>query len=445
MEIEICAVSGYEEVGRNMTAIRVGNEAVILDMGVSIQALATYEKEEGAVRELTSEELIKIRAIPDDRKIADWLPFTKAIVLGHGHYDHIAAVQFLAGKYKCPVIGTPYTLRVLKSILKDEELKLPNKFTVVEPDNKIKISENITIELISISHSTLQCSVIAVHTPKGIILYANDFKLDKEPVLGAKPNYKRLKELGDEGNVIALITECINGEVEGKTPSEKVARELLREVILDTDTKGKAIFITTFASNIARIKSAVEFSNKLKRRIVILGRSMQKYNEAAESLGLAKFYGGVEIIGYGGQRKRKLKEINANRDKYVVITTGSQGEPGSVLDKIVTKQLPFTFKEGDVVIFSCRTIPVPMNVAHREALESVLKSDKVRIFKDIHASGHASREDLREFFTLVKPKHIILSQGSLASETAVAKLAEDSGYKIGTTVHLVRDGQKLPF
>ncbi|MBS3168390.1 RNase J family beta-CASP ribonuclease [Candidatus Woesearchaeota archaeon] len=445
MDIEICAVSGYSEVGRNMSAIKVGDEVIIIDMGVSIQALATYEREEGGVRALSTDELIDIGAIPDDRKIEDWKDKVKAIVLGHGHYDHIAAVQFLAGKYRCPIIGTPFTLGILTSILKDEKVKLPNQFKPLNADTKIKISNDIELELISVSHSTLQCALVAIHSPKGVIIYANDFKLDNEPVLGFKPNYKRLEELGSSNSITALVVECINGTVEGKTPSENVAREMLKEVLLETNTKGKALFVTTFASNIARIKSAVEFGKKLNRKVVLIGRSMQKYNECALSLGLADFYNGVEIIGYGSERKRKLKEINKNREKYMVITTGSQGEPGSVLDKIVNKQLPFNFDEGDIVVFSCRTIPVSMNIANREQLESILKANKVRMFKDVHSSGHASREDIRDFIQMLKPKHILPSQGNLEMETAVAKLAEEMGYTLKENIHLLSDGQRIKF
>ena len=205
MEIELCAVSGYSEIGRNMSAIRVDDEVVIIDMGVSIQALATYEKEEGSARALSADQLIEIGAIPNDKKIEDWRPMVKAIVLGHAHYDHIAAVQFMAAKYKCPIIGAPYTLQVLKTILRDEEVSLPNKLTPIELDKEIKISDKITIELISISHSTLQCALVAVHTEKGTIIYGNDFKLDNEPILGSKPNYKRLTELGNKTIFFSLL------------------------------------------------------------------------------------------------------------------------------------------------------------------------------------------------------------------------------------------------
>lgn len=445
MEIELCAVSGYTEVGRNMSAIRVDDEVIIVDMGISIQAIATFEKEKegNTARALSADQLIDIGAIPNDRKIEDWKPLVKAIVLGHGHYDHIGAVQYLAAKYKCQIIGAPFTIQLLKEFLKDDQIKLPNRLTVLDLDTTMKISENITIELISMSHSTLQCAMVAIHTPKGVIIYANDFKFDNTPVLGEKPNYKRLQELGNKENVLLLITECVNALEQGKTPSERVARELLKDVILETESNGKAIFVTCFASNIARLKSAIEFGKKIHRKVVVLGRSMVKYVGSAEALNLVKFSNDAEIVGYGGYRKRKLKEIEKDRGKYFVITTGSQGETGSVLDKIVNKQLPFTFREGDIVIFSCRTIPVPMNIANRDNLEKMLKTYKVRMFKDIHASGHGAIEEIRDFISMVKPKNIIPSQGDLTMETAVAKLAEDMGYKIGENIHIITDGKRL--
>ena len=145
VELELCAVGGYTEVGKNMSALRVGDEVILIDMGVSVQAISNYDKEEGSTKVLSSHQLMDIGAIPDDRKIEDWKPLVKAIVLGHAHYDHIAAVQFLAAKYKCPIIGTPFTIKVLKAILDDDEIKLPNKFIVVEPDEKYKISDNLTV------------------------------------------------------------------------------------------------------------------------------------------------------------------------------------------------------------------------------------------------------------------------------------------------------------
>src|SRR3989344_168802 len=295
MEIEICTVGGYNEVGKNMTAIRIDDEVVICDMGIYLPAIINYEEED--YHTLSADQLITLGAIPDDSAIKDWKSKVKAIVLGHCHLDHIASIPYLAAKYRAPIIGSPFTIEVLKSILRDDEVNLPNKLKVLNLNSKIKISENITIELINITHSTLQAAMIAIHTPKGTILYACDFKFDNNPIIGDKPNYKRLKELGKDG-VICLISESLYSANDMKTPSEAVARDLLKDVMLGTNNKGRAIFITSFASHIARIKSAVEFSKKLNRKVLFLGRSMSKYIRAAENLKLINFSREGKISGF---------------------------------------------------------------------------------------------------------------------------------------------------
>lgn len=442
MEIEICAVGGYENVGKNMTALRIDDEVVILDMGVNMEALVAQEAEEGNSKSLSPEQLINLNVLPDDRIIKNWKNKVKAIVLGHCHYDHVAAVRYLAPEYNCPVIGSPYTIELLKTLLQDDEVKIPNKLIKQELNSIIEISKNIKIELVSMSHSTLQCAVIVIHTPKGAFVYANDFKFDDDPILGEKPNYKRLKEIGEEGT-IALVIESMYAEYEGKAPTEGEAREKLKEAIEEADKKNNAIFVTTFSSQFARLKSTIEFSHKIKRTPVIIGRSMAKYIEAAEKIKLVNFTKQAELAKYGSQRRRKLKEIEQNRGKYLVICTGGQGEPGSILDKIITTQLHFNFKEGDVIIFSNSVIPVATNIANREKLEKALETRKLKIYRNIHSSGHGRAEDLRYFIELVKPKYLLPSQGDSNMEQALANIAEKEGYKKGETIHQLHDGQKL--
>lgn len=442
MEIELCAVSGYTEVGKNMTAVRIDDEVVIVDMGIDIGSLATQELENG-VKVLSTDQLIDIGAVPDDRKIADWKHKVKAIVLGHCHLDHIASVRYLAAKYKAPIIGSPYTIEVLKVLLKDDEIRLPNRLVKMELDNKMKISNNIELELVTVTHSTLQCAVVVLHTKEGMIVYGNDFKFDDEPVFGPKTNYRRLKEIGDSGNVIALVMESMYANKQGHTPGESKAKQLLNDTILEKNHKGRAIFVTMFSSHITRIKSAIEIGEKLKRKVVILGRSMMKYIHAAENIGLVKFSSRAEICGYGSHRKRMLRDINNARDKFFVICTGGQGEPGSILDKILNKQLPFTFKDHDWVIFSCSTIPQPVNIANRERLEKILITNNVEIFKDLHVSGHAYAEDLKNMIKLIKPKHVIPSQGEKEKLITLAGYAEEMGYELNKTVHLMQNGERL--
>jgi len=440
--MEICAVGGYSEVGKNFTAIKVGDEVVICDMGIFLPPLINYQGEDTELRGLSSDQLIKIGAVADDTIIAEWKPKVRAIVLSHAHLDHIGAVQFLAAKYRCPVYGTPFTIELLKSLLADEKVRLPNEFKVLNPNSTAKISNTLKLELLGITHSTLQASLIVLHTKEGVVIYANDFKLDNHPVLGKKPNYERMRQLGKDG-VKCLICESLYASVDVKTPSEKVARELLKDVMLTVDTKDRAIFVTTFASHIARIASVVDFAKKLGRKVIILGRSMNKYLGAANKIGLVPFFKDVKICSYQGEVRKALKELSQNRGKYVVVCTGSQGEPHSILDRIAEGDLKFSFLEGDVIVFSCKTIPQPMNIANRKVLEDKLRRMKARLFIDIHVSGHAGREDLRDFIAMLKPKHLIPAHGESQMESALADLGVEMGYIVGESVHQMKDGQRL--
>ncbi len=440
--MDICTVGGYAEVGKNMTVVKVDNDAVVIDMGFFLPKLIDFEEEGGDRKTTTSESLIKIGAIPNDKIIDSWRKDVKVIALGHCHLDHIGATPFLAHKYNCPIIGTPYTVEVLRNMVKEDNLMMKNEVKPLNPNSSLRVSKNVGIELINMTHSTPQTAMIAVHTKEGIILYANDFKFDNHPVVGKKPNIKRLRQLGDEG-VKALIVDSTYASDERKTPSEKVAREMLKDVMLGTSNENNAVIATTFASHIARLKSIYDFGVELDRKVVFLGRSMMKYILAAEKLNLVKFQK-AQVVGYANKVKKKLKEIEREgRSNYLIVCTGSQGEPGSVLSRMTTNQLPFEFITDDHVIFSCKTIPAPINQANRAVLEGRLKKRKVRIFTDIHVSGHAGREDIRDLINMVKPQHIIPAHGSLSMLTALGDLAVEMDYQLGKTVHIMGNGQVL--
>ncbi|MEA3378293.1 MAG: RNase J family beta-CASP ribonuclease [Nanoarchaeota archaeon] len=441
MKIEICAVGGYNEVGRNMTAIKVGNEVVICDMGLYLPKIINYEEEKGNREGLTREGMIEIDAVPDDSLIHQWKDMVKAIIPSHCHLDHIGAIPYLAEKYNCPIIATPYTLEVLKSILKDERIKIPNKLKPLNVNSKVSLTKNITVEFLNITHSTLQAVMIVLHTPAGVVIYANDFKFDKHPTLGKKPNFPRLKKLGEEGNVVALIADALYSGKEMKTPSEKVAREMLKDVLLGVENDGKAVIVTTFASHIARLKSIVDMGNILGRKVLLIGRSLHKYVSAAERLNLINFTNKAELIGFSSKIRKKLAQIKKRKDKYLIVCTGNQGEPGSILKRLAEGDLPFNLERGDQIIFSCKTIPSPVNLANRAMLEERLKRKGCRIFKDIHVSGHAAKEDHRDLFEMVKPKHIIPAHGGLDKTTPMSDLASSLSYELGKTVHLMRNGQ----
>ncbi len=446
MEIEMCAVGGFSEVGRNMTALRIGNEVIILDMGFNIPEIVRLQEEESETSKehLSVDKLIVEQAIPNDKVLKEWKPMVKAIVLGHCHMDHTGAVPYLANEYNVPIYGTPYTIEVLKATLHDDRQRLKNPLRVLNPNGQVKLSKEIMLEFVHTTHSTPQTVLVVLHTSEGAIVYGNDFKLDNHPIIGKSPNYARMKELGEQG-VLLLICDALYSNEGIKTPPESVARDMLEDVLLHTDNTNKLVIATTFASHIARLKSIVHAGRKLNRKVVILGRSMNKYMQAAANVNLVDFWDEIDAVKYGDQVKKKLREIEKNPGKYLVVCTGHQGEPGAILSRMATGDLPYNFHPGDQVIFACKVIPAPINVANREVLEAKLKQKGVRMFRDIHVSGHLAREDHRDFIGMIKPRHIVPAQGDVKHLMPLAELATEMGYTMGQTVHVPRNGQFIRF
>ncbi len=279
--------------------------------------------------------------------------------------------------------------------------------------------------------------MILIHTPYGKVLYANDFKFDNNPTLGPKPNYQRLREL--QGQVDYLILDTLYAEHPIKTPSEKIAEEMLKDVLLGTQSRGSTIIVTTFSSHIARLRAIVNVAKMMKRQPVFLGRSLRKYVEAAEAVGLADF-SDVEIVGYGNKVKPYLKKVT-EPEKYLFVATGNQGEPKATLAKIVDQDM-LPLGDNDQVIFSCKMIPVPVTIENRQRLEGKLQAKHVRIFTDIHVSGHGAREDHRDFLNTLKPKNIIPTHGEIKALGAFKELAEEVGYR-PEQIRIVVNGERV--
>ena len=206
---------------------------------------------------------------------------------------------------------------------------------------------------------------------------------------------------------------------------------------------GSSIFVATFSSHIARIKSIVDYAKKLNRKVYVIGRSMNKYISAAKEAKMCPFKNNIQIGSYKSQVESILKKVSKNRKNSLVICTGHQGEPGSILDRLSRKKLPFSFNYNDNIIFSSKTIPVPANIANKENMDKRLRKSGVRIFDEVHVSGHGGKEDLRDLLLIVKPKNIIPSHGSIQQLTPMIELAREMGYKAGKECHLMQDGQVL--
>jgi ribonuclease J len=437
MAIEIRTVGGYGEVGKNMVAIKVDDEVIICDMGIHLENYIDYTQDEDLIN-INSDELISNGSVPNINLINDWADKVKAIVPTHAHLDHIGAIPFIAGFYNAPIICTPFTDAVLNALIDDAKIPFKNPIKILNVNSTIKITDNISIEFISITHSTPQTVIVVIHTKYGKIMYANDFKFDQYPVLGTKANMTRLQEIGKEGDVLCLIMDSLYANDYRKMPSEMVARQMLKDVLLGVNSNNKAVVVTTFSSQIARLKSIVDYGKRTGRKIVFLGRSLHKYVSAAEQIGIVKFSDDVEIVKFSSKiRSRLNKAMKEGKDKYLFVVTGHQGEPRATLSKMIDGM--FRFSKGDHMIFASSVIPSPINQKNRKVIEDKLNLKGVRIFRDLHVSGHAAREDHRDMLEILKPKHIIPSHSEMPMMSALMDLCIELGYN-QSNIHLMKNG-----
>ncbi|HDM36469.1 MAG TPA: RNase J family beta-CASP ribonuclease [Candidatus Syntrophoarchaeum butanivorans] len=444
VDIGIVAVGGYNEVGRNMTAIRIDKDIVIMDMGIRLDSVQIHEDVE--IERMHSLDLIQMGAIPDDTIMNQIEGSVRAIVCTHGHLDHIGAVSKLAHRYKAPIIATPFTMELISQQLRSErKFRIGNTLVRLNAGETYRITDDIELEFIRVQHSIPDCVFAALHTRGGTILYANDFKFDRFPILNEPVDERRLRQLGREG-VLAMIVESTRVDVNGKTPSENVAKDLVMDVITGIGDTDSGIIVTTFSSHIARILSVVEAASRSGRVPVLLGRSMDRYWEAVKKMEYIRerFPEDLLVAGDRKQIDKILKRIvSEGKEKYLPIVTGHQGEPGAILTRIGDGDTPYEMSKGDKVIFSATIIPTPMNAANRYAIETKLRMKGVRIYTDIHVSGHAAREDHWELMRMINPTHVIPSHGNLSMTGSYAELAEELGYVLGEDVHLLRNGQEI--
>ncbi|AEG18438.1 RNase J family beta-CASP ribonuclease [Methanobacterium paludis] len=445
MSVEIIAVGGYEEVGKNMSAVKVGDDVVIFDMGIHLDRIHIHEDTD--IARMHSLDLIERGIIPDDTLMKDVDGKVRAIVFTHGHLDHIGAVAKLAHRYEAPIIATPYTLGLIERTIKGEKkFNVTNPLQVLNAGEKCQISPDITLEFVGTTHSIPHVVTAALHTSEGIIVYANDFKFDNHQTLSPPPNYQRFRELGRKG-VLALIVETTNAANydEVKTHSEKVARILLKDTMEEPLKGNDGMIVTTFSSHIERIQAICDVANQSNRKILLLGRSMERYCSMAEKLGIINLPKTASVYGSPKAVNRALARADEKRSDYVLITTGHQGEPDALLPRIANGKTQFTVKPGDNVVISASVIPNPMNIANRNLMERRLKSCGARIFPNVHVSGHAGREDHRDFIRMLNPENIIPSHGDLQMLSAYTELAEEEGYKLGDNLHILRNGQAQVF
>ncbi|MDD2678297.1 MAG: RNase J family beta-CASP ribonuclease [Candidatus Nanoarchaeia archaeon] len=436
--IEIYAVGGYSGIGKNMTALKYENETIILDMGLDVSKLMDYE---GESSDLSNDKLRELEVLPNDREVLKKLGHTvKAIICSHAHLDHLGAIPKISNNYSAPIIITPFSFEVLKNLEKNQKQRIKNRIIKLNPGKSIQLSKNLRVEFIYATHSTLQTVMIAIHTPKGAIVYSNDFKFDDSPTYGQKTNYEHLKKIGRQG-VIALIDDCTRIDNPGRTFSESIVKEMIKDLLLNLKSEKKLVVLTTFASHCIRINNIIEISKKMGRTPIIMGRSMKNYLQASTNARLIDF-SKAKIASFNNEVADVFMKIRKNgKDKYLLVMTGNQGEPNSMLSRISKDELPLRLEKEDLVVFCSETIPTPECMKNRAEIEKNLRKKGVRVYTDYHASGHASREDHRDLISMLKPKYFIPSHGTPEKIRSGAELAKEEGYK-SENIKILKNGEK---
>ena len=444
MEIEIATIGGYEEVGRQMTAVRAGDDIVVFDMGLNLSNVLIHD--DIRTEQMHSLDLIDMGAIPDDRMMNELDGEVRAIVPTHGHLDHIGAISKLAHRYDAPIVAAPFTLDLVEEEIQDEgKFNVQNELIEMDAGETMPIGDRCELEFVNVTHSIINAINPVLHTPEGAIVYGLDKRVDHTPVIGDPIDMKRFREIGREGDgVLCYIEDCTNANKKGRTPSEAVARSQLRDVMRSLEDYDGGIVATTFSSHIARVTSIVEFAQEIGRQPVLLGRSMEKYSGTADRIGAVNFPDGLGMYGHRRSINQSFEQImDEGKENYLPVVTGHQGEPRAMLTRMGRGETPYELDDGDKVVFSARVIPEPTNEGQRYQSERLLKMQGARIYDDVHVSGHLSQEGHYAMLDALQPQHVIPAHQDMQGFSGYVDLATKQGYKLGRDLHVTSNGNIL--
>lgn len=400
MSIRVIPLGGLGEFGLNTMVVEIGNERVLIDAGV-----------------MFPDPTIGVDyLIPDFRYLLDSKRRVSALLITHGHEDHIGAVPFLIKQIETPIIATPFTIALLEKKFRDLEMKIP-EIIEVKPGKSVKIGP-LEAEFIAVNHSIPDACAIALHTPFGTIINSGDFKIDESTYKNKKISVERFKELGDKETIL-LLSDSTNIEVSGNTPSENTLAVSFDE-IFNNATGG--IFVGLFASHIRRIQEFIDLAKRFNKKIAFLGRSIQ------ENLNLALELGYVSIPSELVTSPEEISKIPKN--EIIILATGTQGERGAALPAIASGENPYVkVKRGDILIHSAKIIPGnELSVGHmfdgfyRQGAKVIESTDRL-----IHISGHGGQEDQKQLIRLTKPKYFVPIHGNYRFLAKHAELAKEVG------------------
>ena len=423
-KLRVIPLGGLGEVGKNITVYEYGNDAFLVDCGL------TFPDES-----MPGVDLV----IPDFTYVIENKDRIQGIMVTHGHEDHIGAIPYLLKQVNLPIYGTRLTLGLIEGKLREHGLLNKAKLNLVKPGDFVQFG-SMNVECINVNHSIPDACAFAIHTPLGVVVHTGDFKIDLTPIAGDPINLGRFGELGAKG-VLALMSESTNAERPGSTPSERTVGESFDKLF--AAAASSRILVATFASNVHRVQQIVDAAVKYKRKVAVSGRSMENVMGKALELGYLDVPSGVLI------------EIDAiNRylpEQTVIITTGSQGEPMSALSRMATgEHRKVQVNADDCIIISATPIPGNEKTVTR-VINDLLKLGARVVYEkmyDIHVSGHACQEELKMMMALTKPKFFVPIHGEFKHMKKHAELAHRMGIdgknilitNIGRVIEIDQDG-----
>ena len=413
-------LGGLGEFGMNMMALHYGDDIIVIDAGMMFPE-----------SELLGIDLV----IPDISYLKQHRQNVRAIVLTHGHEDHIGALPYILRDLQVPVYGTRFTLALVKKRLVEAGLLESTVLREVIPGRRVELGQ-YEIEFIPVTHSTVDCVALAVRTPLGVIIHTGDFKIDHTPVEGAGFDLHTFARYGNEG-VLALFSDSTNVERPGYTPSERAVVPRIEELARSAPRR---VILSCFASSIHRIQQVIDIAFKIGRKVAFVGRSMVDNVEIAHELGYLRIPDGMVV------RPQDIRSFEPR--KIIILASGSQAEPMSSLSRIaVDNHRLVSVDENDTVILSSRIIPGNEKAIFR-MLDHMFRRRALVYYDNsgglIHVSGHASQEEQKLLLQLVKPKYFIPVHGEYRHLFRHAALAHQLGVVSGEIL-LAENGQTIEF
>ena len=400
LKLQVIPLGGLGEFGMNMTAVRYGDDIIVVDSGMMFPDA-----------ELLGVDLV----MPDLTFLKENREHVRALILTHGHEDHIGAVPYTLSEIDIPVYGTAFTLALVDRRLEEYELDEEPRFITVKPKQMVEIGP-FKIEFIHVTHSIVSSVALAITTPLGVIIHTGDFKVDPTPTDNELFDLHTLADYGKRG-VLLLLSDSTNSDRPGYTESERAVRPRMEEIFNRADRR---VVVSCFSSSIHRIQLVLDLAQEAGRRVAVIGRSMVSVTEIAHSLGLLDIPDGILL--------RPQDVMEAAPSKVAILISGTQGEPMSALARVaVDNHKHVSVETGDTVVLSSRIIPGNEKAIYRMIDHMARRGADVMygsMNPPLHVSGHASMEEMKLVLNLVRPRYFMPIHGEYRQLSKHARLAE---------------------